>query len=219
MRDVTLKIVGAGFGRTGTKSLKAALERLGFAKCYHMTELRENPAHLPYWQEALKSGSTDWDALFEGYGSCVDWPAAFHWRALTAHYPDAKVLLSVRSPESWVKSIQPTIFTTLRKVSELPPGPLREQRQMNYEMIVERTFEGRLDDDDYLISVFNKNIQDVQATIPAECLLTFDAAEGWGPLCRFLGVDIPDEPFPFTNTTAEFIENVKARAEALKGSS
>lgn len=219
MRYVTLKIVGAGFGRMGTKSLKAALERLGFAKCYHMTELRENPTPLPHWQEALKSGSTYWAALFERYGSYVNRPAAFHWRALTAHYPDAKVLLSVRSPESWVKSIQPTIFTTLRKVSELPPGPLREQRQMNYEMIVERTFEGRLDDDDYLISVFNKNIQDVQATIPAECLLTFDAAEGWGPLCRFLGVDIPDEPFPFTNTTAEFIENVKARAEALKGSS
>ena len=118
-----------------------------------------------------------------------------------------------------MKSIQPKICTTLRKVSELPPGPLREQRQMNYEMIVERTFEGRLDDDNYLISIFKNNIQDIQATIPAERLLNFDAAEGWGPLCRYLGVDIPDAPFPFTNTTAEFIENVKARAEALKGSS
>jgi len=213
---VTLKIVGAGFGRTGTKSLKAALERLGFGKCYHMMELRENLDHLPYWQEALKTGSTDWDALFQGYASCVDWPAAFHWRALADHYPDAKVLLSVRSPESWVRSIQPTIFTTLQKVSEMPPGPPREQREMNYEMIVQRTFEGRLDDVDYLISVFNKNIQDVQAAVPADRLLTFDAAEGWGPLCDFLDVAVPDEPFPFTNTTAEFIENVKARAEALK---
>ncbi len=102
---MTIKIIGAGFGRTGKKSLKEALELLGFGPCYHMSELHRGPERLRFWQEAADSGKTDWNALFDGYNACVDWPAAHYWRDLADFYPDAKVLLSVRPAEAWVKSI------------------------------------------------------------------------------------------------------------------
>ena len=211
---MTLKVVGAGFGRTGTKSLKAALAQLGFGPCYHMIELHENLDHLVYWQEAMETGRTDWDALFEGYEACVDWPAAYYWRALTAFYPDAKVLLSVRSADSWLKSIQATIFPTLHGLFDMPPGILRDRREMTYEIIARRTFEERLDDRGYLIAAFNRHIEDVQNEIPGDRLLTYDVAEGWDPLCDFLDVDVPQTAFPSTNTTAEFQERARERDRA-----
>jgi hypothetical protein len=213
---VTLKIVGAGFGRTGTKSLKFALEMLGVGPCYHMTELHQNPEQLTFWQEAASTGKTDWDALFDGYESCVDWPAAFYWRELAAYYPDAKVLLSVRSAESWVKSIQSTIFKGLKTLPDMPPGMERDRRAMNYEIIAKRSFDERLDDTDYLISAFNDHIAEVQRSIPAERLLTYDGAQGWEPLCDFLGVPAPEEDYPFTNTTADFQTRARERAQALQ---
>lgn len=212
---MTLKIVGAGFGRTGTKSLKEALERLGFGPCYHMTELHHDPERLRFWREAADTGKTDWDALFDGYTACVDWPAARYWRELADFYPDAKVLLTVRSAQSWVKSIQSTIFTSLRTVSEMPPGMERDRRAMNYDIIVKRTFDARLDDREHLISVFNDHVAEVQRTIAPDRLLTYDVAEGWGPLCEFLGVSTPDQPYPFTNTTADFKKRAQDRAREL----
>ena len=211
---MTLKVVGAGFGRTGTKSLKAALEQLGFGPCYHMIELHENLDHMDYWQEAMKTGRTDWDVLFAGYEACVDWPATYYWRELTAFYPDAKVLLSIRSAESWLKSIQATIFPTLQGVSDMPSGILRDRREMTYEIIARRTFEERLGDRDYLIAAFNRHIEDVQNEISSDRLLTYDVAEGWGPLCEFLDVDIPESAFPATNTMAEFQERARERERA-----
>lgn len=206
-----LKIVGTGFGRTGTKSLKAALEFLGFGPCYHMSELHDNPAHLVYWREAMVSGETAWESLFEGYDSCVDWPATYYWRSLVEFYPDAKVLLSVRDAEAWVKSIQATIFPALRSVSNMPPGEQRDRREMTYEIIARRTFDERLDDHDHLISVFQRHAEDVQSIVSKDRLLTYDVAEGWGPLCGFLGVEVPEDPFPFTNTTVEFQERARER--------
>lgn len=216
---MTIKVVGAGFGRTGTNSLKKALEMLGLGPCYHMSELHENIGRLPYWQEAAAKGATDWDALFEGYQSCVDWPAAHYWKTLADYYPDAKVILSVRSAESWVKSIQSTIFKSLRTVREMPEGPQREQRVMNYDIIAKRNFDERLDDTDYLIERFNAHTAEVQRTIAPERLLTYDAAQGWEPLCAFLGLPVPHEPYPFTNTTADFVKRQQERAEALRKAS
>jgi hypothetical protein len=212
---VTIKIIGAGFGRTGTKSLKAALEQLGFGPCYHMIELHQNPERLNYWQEAAATGKTDWDALFEGYSACIDWPAAHYWRELAEVYPDAKVILSVRSAESWVKSIQSTIFKSLRTHPDMPPGMERDRRVMNYDIIAKRTFDERLDDTDYLISAFNNHTAEVQRSIAPERLLTYDGAQGWEPLCKFLDVAIPDEAYPFTNTTADFQKRAQERAQEL----
>ncbi len=209
---MTLKIVGAGFGRTGTKSLKVALELLGFGPCYHMTELRLDPERLPFWQEAADTGKTDWEALFEGYASCVDWPAAHFWRDLAEFYPDAKVLLSVRSAESWAKSIQSTIFPILRELPNMPPGIQRDRRAMLYNIVLKRTFDERWDDSDYLISVFNDHKSEVQRTIAPERILTYDAAHGWDPLCGFLDVPVPNQPYPLTNTTDEYKERTRDRA-------
>lgn len=212
---MTIQILGAGFGRTGTKSLKLALEHLGFGLCYHMSELHENLERLVYWQQAMETGTTDWDALFEGYRSCVDWPGAFYWRELAAVYPEAKIILTVRPVDAWVKSIRSTIFPALTSVAEMPPGLARDRRGMTLEIIANRTFDNRLDDEPYLTDRFFRHVEDVRKFFPAERLLIYDVAEGWGPLCPFLGVDVPAEDFPFTNTTREFQERARERARAL----
>jgi hypothetical protein len=201
---MALKIVGAGFGRTGTKSLKFALDQLGFGPCHHMFELHEHPEQVPLWQAAARGETMDWDAVFAGYTSCVDWPAAHYWREIAAHYPHAKVLLSVRPAEAWFKSISATIYRSIMRRDSDPPGVTRDRRDMSYEITIRQTFGGRLDDRDHALSVFRAHIEEVQRTIAPDRLLTFDVTEGWEPLCTFLGVPIPDAPFPRTNTTAEF---------------
>jgi len=201
---MALQVVGAGFGRTGTLSLKLALEHLGFGPCHHMFELREHPEQLPFWQAAARGEMPDWDAVFAGYKACVDWPSARFWRGIAAHFTGAKVILSVRRAESWVKSVHATIYPSMRELDGLEPGPTRDRREMSYEIIVNQTFDGRLGDPQHAIAVYQAHIADVQRTIAPERLLTFDVAEGWGPLCDFLGVPAPDMPFPNTNSTEEF---------------
>jgi len=208
---MTLKIIGVGLGRTATKSLKDALEILSFGPCYHMMELPLKPERVALWQEAADTGKTDWEALFEGYNACVDWPAAYYWRELADFYSNAKVVLSVRSAESWAKSIQSTIFPRLRAIPDLPPGLQRDRREMVYDIVVKQTFNERLDDSDYVISVFNDHNAEVQRTIAPERILTHDAAHGWEPLCRFLDASVPDQPYPFTNTTDEFNDRTRDR--------
>ena len=208
---MALKVVGTGFGRTGTNSLKLALEQLGFGPCYHMFELRDHPERLPYWQAAARGEMPDWDKVFEGYAACVDWPAARFWREIAAHYPDAKVLHSVRPPESWIKSVHETIWPSLRDRNLQAPGPRRERQNMTWEIVVEQTFDGRLGDVEHAMAVFRTHTEEVKREIPADRLLVYDVAEGWAPLCRFLGVAVPDTPFPFTNSTTEFQNRVRSR--------
>ena len=201
---MVLKVVGAGFGRTGTNSLKLALEQLGFGPCHHMFELRDNPDQVPLWQAAARGETMDWDAVFAGYNACVDWPSARYWREIAAHYPDAKVLLSVRPAEAWFKSVHATIYPSMLKRDSEPPGINRDRREMAYEIIVQQTFHGRLDEEANALAVYNAHIEEVQRTIAPERLLTFDVSEGWQPLCAHLGVEIPGTPFPNTNSTEEF---------------
>lgn len=208
---MALQVVGSGFGRTGTNSLKLALEQLGFGPCYHMFELRDHPERLPYWQAAARGEMPDWDAVFEGYAACVDWPAARYWRELAAYYPDARVLHSVRPPQSWFKSVQATIYPSIRDRNLQPPGPRRDRQNMTWEIVVEQTFDGRLDDPEHAMAVFRAHTEAVIREIPAERLLVYDVAEGWAPLCRFLGVAVPDAPFPQTNSTEEFQQRAKTR--------
>lgn len=206
-----LKVVGAGFGRTGTKSLKNALEMLGFGPCHHMFEVRENPDQLPFWAAAVRGEAMDWDTVFANYNSSVDWPSAAYWRELSDQFADAKVLLSVRPVEAWVKSIHATIYASLMKRGSDPQGADRDRREMVYELIMNQTFDGKLGDADHAKSVYEAHVAEVQRAIAPERLLTYDVAEGWEPLCAFLGVPVPDEPFPLTNTTAEFKERIVNR--------
>ena len=188
---MSLKVVGAGFGRTGTLSLKIALERIGFGPCYHMMEVFPRPDHVARWHRLAFEQSMDWDEIFRGFHATVDWPAARWWREIAAHFPEAKVLLSVRDPEAWYKSVTDTIYQPMK--SPAPDGApelVRLQSEMARKAILSETFDNRFEDKAHAIEVFKKHNQEVRDAIDPARLLVFDVREGWGPLCRFL--EVPD---------------------------
>jgi hypothetical protein len=200
---MALKVVGAGFGRTGTLSLKSALEKLGCGPCYHMMEVFPRPEHVAMWHRLAFEHSMDWDLLFRDFQATVDWPSARWWREIAAHYPEAKVLLSVRDPEAWYKSMIDTIYQPMKwPVPDSVPEMLRLQNEMAREAILEETFDNRFEDKAHAIEIFKRHTQEVRDTIDPARLLVFDVKEGWAPLCHFLEVQIPDEPFPRLNDTA-----------------
>ncbi len=201
---MSLKIVGAALGRTGTNSLKLALEELGFGPCHHMFEVRDHPEQLPYWQAAARGELPDWDEVFANYQSCVDWPSARFWREIAAYYPEAKVILTLRDADKWFASVHATIYPVILSWPEQEPGHFRDTMEMAQELIVEQTFGGRLDDRDHALAVYRAYEEAVRRTIAPERLLAFDVSEGWAPLCAFLEVPVPDTPFPRTNTGEEF---------------
>lgn len=218
---MTIKVIGAGFGRTGTMSLKAALEELGFDKCYHMREVLEHPRHVPTWIAAGEGRAVDWDKLFEGYQAIVDWPGCTFYQELMQRYPDAKVLLSVRDPEKWYASALNTIYRLHRTfplplMAKLIPA-MRRQFKMANLIIWDGTFHGRFTDKQHAIDVFNRHNEEVRRVVPPERLLVYDVKQGWEPLCRFLGVPVPqDKPFPHLNETAEFQQRIGRRAGILR---
>ena len=200
---MAITLIGAGFGRTGTLSLKIALERLGVAPCYHMSEVFQHPEHVAVWSDALDGKSVDWDALFAGYAATVDWPGCHFWRELVEHHPDAKVLLTLRSPESWYASVHETIYQVLRG-GPPPDANLAAWHAMVTKLIDVQTFGGRFADRADAIGVYERHNESVQRSIPSERLLVYEVAEGWEPLCRFLDRAVPDEPFPRVNSKDEF---------------
>ncbi|WP_372724309.1 sulfotransferase family protein [Immundisolibacter sp.] len=205
-----LNIIGAGFGRTGTLSLKLALEQLGFGPCYHMHEVFARPGHAQLWRQAQKAGDADWNSLLAGYRAAVDWPPAFFWRQLAAHYPRARVILTVRDADAWYDSISTTIFPAQRL--PLPPenAPLFHSLVMPREMVRVGTFGDQLDRA-HVIDVYEKHNAEVKAALPASRLLVYDVKDGWAPLCEFLEMPIPSGAFPRSNTTQEFLDRVQAR--------
>jgi len=191
---MALKVIGAGFGRTGTMSLKAALEQLGFGPCYHMVEcFPKGPPHWQQWIDAAQ-GRPDWDALFDGFASAVDFPACSSYKALAQYYPDAKVVLTVRDPVRWFESTQETIFS---------PAWTDYLRQVEMGRFVKLTvndyLQDRMHDRAHLLKRFDEHIDEVRATIPASRLLVYEVRDGWGPLCDFLEVPVPSVDFPNIN--------------------
>ena len=205
---MALKVIGAGFGRTGTMSLKVALEQLGFSPCYHMVEcFKKGPEHWQLWTDAV-NGKPDWDSIFDGFQATVDFPACTSYRALADYYPDAKVLLSVRSPETWYTSTQETIFAEpwLNWLRNSEAGPYMLGTVNQY-------FDDRMHDREHLIERFNQHIRDVTSAIPPERLLVFEAKQGWAPLCEFLDLPLPENEFPNINDTSanqEIIRDIMA---------
>jgi hypothetical protein len=114
---MALEVIGAGFGRTGTKSLKAALEELGFDPCYHMSELFGHPEHVELWEAAARGKSVDWNELLGGYRATTDWPACSFYEELMQSYPDAKVILTLRDPNRWYESTYNTVCLRQRIAS------------------------------------------------------------------------------------------------------
>jgi hypothetical protein len=201
-----LEIIGPGFGRTGTNSLKIALEHLGFGPCHHMFEVRDNPELIKDWEALARGETVDWGKVFAGYRSQVDWPGAKYWRELAAYFPKAKVVLTVRDPDEWFDSAAATILPFVQARGQHPAPHPNAIAEMANELVVEQVFEGRMDDRAHAKRIFREHIAEVRATIPAERLLVFDLREGWEPLCAFLGVAVPDIPFPTTNSSKEFHE-------------
>ena len=211
-----LKIVGAAFGRTGTKSIKIALEKLGFGPCHHMFELHNNPDQIALWRAVARGEKSCWDKIFTDYQASIDWPSARYWRELAEHFENAKVLLTIRNEDSWFDSVQRTIYPIMRDHTSLQSSLRREQASVAHDIIVRQTFNGKMNDRSHAKRVYRNYIEDVRRTIKPERLLNYSVTEGWGSLCAFLDVPVPDEPFPFTNTTQQFLDRRK-RLERLSG--
>lgn len=205
-----LEVIGPGFGRTGTASLKRALEILGFGPCHHMKEIFAHPEQVPAWQDIGAHRPVEWDSVFAGYRSQVDWPGAHCWRELIAAYPKAKIVLSVRSDESWWKSFSATIGTLLNEPENvsLPPH-IRAMQQVTRHMIEDETFNAKSTDREAGLAALHQRTADVRAAIPADRLLVYEVSEGWGPLCQFLEIPVPLQSFPHANSTAEFWELIR----------
>lgn len=196
-----LQIIGSGFGRTGTVSLKVALEMLGFGPCYHMSEVFQNPAHVSLWQAAADGTLGDWSAIFADYRAAIDWPAAAFWKELLAVYPDARVIHTERPEDPWYRSFANTIQPALAaEKPHTPPGWF----DMVTAAVSRRSLGGRPHDEATVRAAYARNNTEVRAAVPAERLLVLDPSAGWEPLCAFLAVDVPDVPYPLLNTTEEF---------------
>lgn len=193
---MALDVIGAGFGRTGTDSMKDALEALGLGPCHHMKEVLASPEQLALWRAVARGDRPDWDVVFAGFRSAVDWPSAFYCREIAAHYPDAKILLTVRDADGWYASFSNTILKVVMSSSD--------PESLGRALIANKVFGGRPDDRSHAIAAYERNTVEVQAVFGPDRLLTYRLGDGWEPLCRFLGRPVPDAPFPHRNTAADF---------------
>ena len=206
---MALQLFGCGVGRTGTYSLKLAINQLGLGPCHHMEAVLHNmPTQVPLWSAAL-DGKADWAAIYDGFESAVDWPTAGFFRELHAASPDARFILTHRTPESWADSFGSTIYTLLSQKDEVPPE-MGAWLEMCTAVIEKTGFPPGLDRD-ALMAQFVAHNEAVKAAIPAEQLLVFQVKEGWGPLCDFLGLDVPEGDFPRSNDRLEFWDRVQGK--------
>jgi hypothetical protein len=198
-----LKIIGSGFGRTGTMSTKMALEQLGFGPCHHMTQVMADPAQPPFWDALAAGEDVDWAEAFADYRSQVDFPGALVWHELTIAFPEARVIHTERPEEEWWASFSTTIgkFFALRETIALPP-PLASIFATMDSLCVDRLLGGL--DKESCLRAYRRNNEKVRATVPGENLLVFTPADGWDPLCRFLDVPVPSKAFPRSHARDEF---------------
>jgi hypothetical protein len=204
---MALKIIGAGMGRTGTASLKVALEALNMGHCYHMTEVLKNPEYTQYWINAAE-GNADWDKIYRGYSATVDNPGCNYWKELSAYYPDAKVILTTRDANKWFDSTNETIHSVefARFMKNSPFGEMVQKTMWD-------RMENRMQDREYMVEFFNKRTAEIIDSIDAERLLVYKVSDGWAPLCEFLDVPVPNLEYPRINSrneTKELLANLMA---------
>ncbi len=223
---MSIKIIGAGFPRTGTNTLRESLVMLGYVKTYHMKELLVHPENLHYWTTLKETGTTNWDELYNGYQATVDFPCYPWYKEHMKRYPDAKVILTIRPFEKWYDSFYSTIWqaqnpTESQKAEmgqKLQSDPRLQKvmkvMQFAKDTMTEEHFQGMFLDKDFIKKIFDKHHEEVKAYVPADKLLVFDVAEGWEPLCKFLGKPEPVEPLPHTNKKEDFKEML---SELMKG--
>jgi hypothetical protein len=205
-----LTVIGAGFGRTGTLSIRAALEQLGFGPCYHMDNVFASAEHLERWQALADGGPADWEGLFAGHVSTVDWPGMLYYRELADAYPNAKVILSVRPADGWWKSFS----TTIRKLIESRDSASNDHTRavLSYanQIIAGQSFGGKINDKDAVLAAYQRHNDEVMNSIAPERLLVYDVTEGWGPLCQYLEVPAPGGEFPHVNDADQFWQHFGA---------
>jgi hypothetical protein len=213
-----MRVIGAGLPRTGTLTQKVALEMLGFEPCYHWVNVIADLDQVGVWNRAL-DGDAPWEEVFGGFHATVDWPGGYFWSELTDHYPDAKVLLSVREPEKWEPSFRETIWNmcfgeSLIRLISSARGQVDPQWS-RYLRLVDRmfwsgegTFAAGHETPEQLIAQFERHNEQVKASVPHERLLVWSVTEGWGPLCEFLDVPVPAEPLPHVNDRETFLGRV-----------
>jgi hypothetical protein len=210
-----MKVIGAGLPRTATLTQKISLEMLGFGPCYHMVNILADLSLVPAWQSAF-DGNADWDAIFAGSQSTVDWPGSFHWRELIDVYPEAKVLLSVRNGEAWATSMKNTIWgvfyddVLMRDLSnaraKIDPG-WNDYMELMKTMWQKSGLLGEMGgvfDPSILAVAMERHNQEVRDAVPADRLLEWSPRDGWEPLCKFLEVPVPPAPVPHVNDSAAF---------------
>ena len=198
---MALAVVGAGVGRTGTHSLKLALEQLLGGPCHHMLEIIGDQSQVPAWIDAIEGRPVDWHKMLENYRAIVDWPGGAFWRELHEANPDALVLLSVRDPKKWYQSASNTIFLTFEHM----PPEVQPWMSAVRKLLHDR-FSDKFDDEAAMIDAFERHNETVRREVPASQLLEWQPSDGWDPICDRLGLPVPTEPFPVTNTTDEFRE-------------
>jgi hypothetical protein len=200
---MVLKVIGTGFGRTGTGSMREALNVLGFGPCHHMHEVNRDPEQKRLWRAVGKGAEPDWDRLFAGYVSCMDFPSAFFWRELLAAYPEAKAILTWRAADDWWRSYERAIGAVM--------GGIPDPDSVGATLIAGRLFGGRPLDREHVVGIYEAHVAEVIASVPPERLLVHRLGDGWAPLCAHLGVPIPDVPYPHRNTAAEFEADLERR--------
>jgi hypothetical protein len=217
---MSIKIIGAGFGRTGTLSTCTALNTLGYP-CYHMFEVienKENKTHLDFWNgvaNAPAGQQHDWYQVFDKYTATVDNPGCCVWRELLEAYPDAKVLVTLhpRGPEAWYESTMDTIYFTESmwqfNFLKLFTPFAKKMGNMSSKLIWQRSHKGTMTDKTAAIARYHAHVEEIKAAVPAERLLIFTVDQGWGPLCEFLGKDVPEAEFPNVNDRAEIKKTIK----------
>src|SRR5215469_1597083 len=202
---MALKVVGSGLGRTGTKSMQTALNKLGFGPCHHMVEVFTHPESMALWVRASK-GEDVWDEIFKDYRSAVDYPSAAYWREIAAKYPDAKVLHTTRDPDQWYDSASTTILSPDSPATRTSPDTLPGAFFSSFTGGIRE----HLGDRAWMTDYFRRHDAEVKAAIAPERLLVYQVGEGWDRLCAFLGVPVPDEPYPSENSRQEFQARVRA---------
>ena len=208
-----MKLINVGLARTGTTSLKAALEKLGYSPVYHTFDLFTSSKDMDVWEAAYDVEQVDWRAFYEGY-EVADWPAGLFYKEIISAHPEAKVMITVRDPEKWYESLY-NIFKQGMNINV--PIPIVKRIKnfiLNYPAKI--LFQDRMDEKEFMVQFFDDYVERVKAFVPPERLLVYSVKEGWEPLCAFLDVPLPDEPFPRINTRGSFRDMVLNKLSGLK---
>ncbi len=203
---MSLKVIGAGLGRTGTTSLLVALRQLLGKPCYHMSEVFDNEGHVELWKQASNGELPDWENFYNEYGATVDWPSAAFWSELSVVFPDALILLSERDAESWWSSASETIFQL-----DNIPGTDNNKRSM-LESLFNNKFTPDYRDKYKAIAAYERHNLIVKESVPKDRLLIWNATQGWEPICNALDLPIPDAPFPKVNTRQQWQNRVNSKS-------